>query len=136
MNSAFHCGFDRNTHTHTHTHTPFLSLIHHNSTTATRTHICSLSHINIHPSWRTLTHQHPTTQRDVGGRTEYKLRWFGFPPTSDSWEPAEHIFNKALIDSFETNLVWAGLFSRTSPHVLPPPSFSPPLGSRRSNATS
>jgi Chromo (CHRromatin Organisation MOdifier) domain len=36
----------------------------------------------------------------VNGRVYYRVRWRGYPPEDDSWEPLTHIETPALIEQF------------------------------------
>ena len=41
------------------------------------------------------------SKRKKEGRTEYKVKWIGYPESQNTWEPETNILDKNLIEDFE-----------------------------------
>lgn len=41
---------------------------------------------------------------DCDGRIEYRIKWLGYGPECNTWEPVKHLYCEDLIEQFENNL--------------------------------
>lgn len=55
-----------------------------------------------------------------GGRIEYRIKWLGYGPESNTWEPLKHLYCEDLIEEFEAKLIDRKTFKGVKSKVSTP----------------
>ena len=89
--------------------------------------------LGVYEAERIMEHR-PRTVRSHAATAEYKVRWKGYTPAADSWEPAERVMEDAqeLVDDYWDHRAHLDALAQQRKQAPKPPPKPLPAGVRRS----